>query len=277
MEDNQETFLSHLVELRDRLVRALVAVIVVFLALVNWARDIYTLLAAPMLAALPEGGHMIATDVAGAFFVPMKVTLMVAFLIALPYVLYQAWAFVAPGLYQHEKKLALPLLLASVVLFFVGMAFAFFIVFPTVFGFINKFAPEGVAVMTDIDKYLSFVLTTFLAFGVTFEVPVVVIVLVRVGLVGIEKLKEIRPYVIVGCFIVGAIFTPPDILSQFMLAVPMWLLYELGIVFARIIGKPAKEDAAHTDVIAHRPLSDAQMNAELDRAEAESAANRKRD
>lgn len=275
MEDSQETFLSHLVELRDRLIRALIAVIVVFLALVNWARDIYTLLAAPMLAALPEGGHMIATDVAGAFFVPMKVTLMVAFLIALPYVLYQAWAFVAPGLYQHEKKLALPLLLASVVLFFVGMAFAYFIVFPTVFGFINKFAPEGVAVMTDIDKYLSFVLTTFLAFGVTFEVPVVVIVLVRVGLVSIEKLKEIRPYVIVGCFIVGAIFTPPDILSQFMLAVPMWLLYELGIVFARFIGKPPETEAVG-DVLAYRPLSDAEMNAELDRAEADSKTNRER-
>ncbi|MFN3883448.1 MAG: twin-arginine translocase subunit TatC [Rhodocyclaceae bacterium] len=276
MEETEQTFLSHLVELRDRLIRALVAVIVVFLALVNWARDIYSLLAAPMLAALPEGGHMIATDVAGAFFVPMKVTLMVAFLIALPYVLYQAWAFVAPGLYQHEKKLALPLLLASVVLFFIGMAFAYFIVFPTVFAFINKFAPEGVAVMTDIDKYLSFVLTTFLAFGVTFEVPVVVIVLVRVGIVEIAKLKEIRPYVIVGCFIVGAIFTPPDILSQFMLAVPMWLLYELGIVFARFLGKPA-QDEPKPDALAYRPLSDAEMNAELDRAEAESNVNRQRD
>ncbi|WP_131111980.1 twin-arginine translocase subunit TatC [Sulfuricystis thermophila] len=275
MEDSQETFISHLVELRDRLIRALIAVGIVFLALVNWARDIYTVLAAPMLAALPEGGHMIATDVAGAFFVPMKVTLMVAFLIALPYVLYQAWAFVAPGLYQHEKKLALPLLLASVVLFFIGMSFAYFIVFPTVFGFINKFAPEGVAVMTDIDKYLSFVLTTFLAFGVTFEVPVVVIVLVRVGLVSIEKLKEIRPYVIVGCFVVGAIFTPPDVLSQFMLAVPMWLLYELGIIFARFIGKPAEAET-QTDANALRPLDEAAMNAELDKAEAESAANRER-
>lgn len=275
MEDSQETFLSHLVELRDRLIRALIAVGIVFLALVNWARDIYTLLAAPMLAALPEGGHMIATDVAGAFFVPMKVTLMVAFLIALPYVLYQAWAFVAPGLYQHEKKLALPLLLASVVLFFIGMSFAYFIVFPTVFGFINKFAPEGVAVMTDIDKYLSFVLTTFLAFGVTFEVPVVVIVLVRVGLVSIEKLKEIRPYVIVGCFVVGAIFTPPDVLSQFMLAVPMWLLYELGIVFARFIGKSADEGKP-AEGQALRPLDEAAMEAELDKAEAESAANRER-
>lgn len=269
MEEGQESFISHLVELRDRLIRALVVVLVVFLGLVNWARDIYTLLAAPMLAALPVGGHMIATDVAGAFFVPMKVTMMVSFLIALPFVLYQAWAFVAPGLYAHEKKLAVPLLFASVALFFVGMCFAYFVVFPTVFAFINKFAPEGVAVMTDIDKYLSFVLTTFLAFGITFEVPVVVIVLVRVGLVSVEKLKEIRPYVIVGAFVVGAIFTPPDVLSQFMLAVPMWLLYELGIVLAQVIGKSTRADDG-----AYRPLDEAAMRAELDRAEADSMTNR---
>lgn len=269
MTDAQESFFSHLVELRDRLIRALLAVLVVFLALANWARDIYTLLAAPMLAALPEGGQMIATDVSGAFFVPIKVTMMVAFLVALPYVLYQAWAFVAPGLYAHEKKLALPLLVASVLLFFIGMSFAYFIVFPTVFTFINKFAPEGVAVMTDIDKYLSFVLSTFMAFGVTFEVPVVVIVLVRVGLVSIDKLKEIRPYVIVGAFVVGAIFTPPDVLSQFMLAVPMWLLYELGIVLAGMIGAAPRPDTDGASA------SDAQaMETELDRAAAESARNR---
>jgi len=271
-EDKQESFISHLVELRDRLIRALLAVLIVFLALVSWARDIYSLLAAPMLAALPDGGHMIATDVASAFFVPMKVTMMVAFLVALPYVLYQAWAFIAPGLYRHEKKLALPLVLASVLLFFVGMSFAYFIVFPTVFAFINAFAPEGVAVMTDIDKYLSFVLTTFLAFGLTFEVPVVVIVLVRAGMVSVAKLREIRPYVIVGAFIVGAIFTPPDVLSQFMLAVPMWLLYELGIVLAQIIGK-----SAHAETAADPPLDAAALERELDKAEAESAANRKRD
>jgi sec-independent protein translocase protein TatC len=269
METPQESFISHLVELRDRLIRALLVVLVVFLGLVSWARDIYSLLAAPMLAALPEGGSMIATDVVGAFFVPMKVTMMVSFLISLPFVLYQAWAFVAPGLYTHEKKLALPLLAASVLLFFVGMAFAYFLVFPTVFTFINTFAPEGVAVMTDIDKYLSFVLTTFLAFGITFEVPVVVIVLVRVGLVSIEKLQEFRPYMIVGAFIVAAVVTPPDVLSQFMLAVPMWLLYELGILMARLIGKSARaEDGAY------RPPDEAAMEAELDRAEADSAANR---
>ncbi len=241
MSEVPETFLSHLIELRDRLIRAIVSILVVFLALVNWSRDIYSLLAAPMLAALPQGGHMIATDVAGAFLVPMKVTLMVAFLIALPYVLYQIWSFVAPGLYSHEKRLALPLLVASVFLFFVGMAFAYFVVFPTVFGFVNRFAPEGVAVMTDIDKYLSFVLSTFLAFGVTFEVPVIVIVLVTVGIVSVEKLREIRPYVIVGAFVVGAIFTPPDVLSQFLLAVPLWLLYELGILLAAMLVRSSAE------------------------------------
>lgn len=272
MEDPQESFISHLIELRDRLIRALLLILVIFLCLVNWARDIYTLLAAPMLAALPEGGHMIATDVVGAFFVPMKVTMMVSFLIALPFVLYQAWAFVAPGLYAHEKKLAIPLLAASVLLFFIGMSFAYFLVFPTVFAFINAFAPEGVAVMTDIDKYLSFVLTTFMAFGITFEVPVVVIVLVRAGLVSIEKLREFRPYMIVGAFVVAAVVTPPDVLSQFMLAVPMWLLYELGIVMAQLIGK--SEKIAGSDD--YQPPDTVAMDAELDRAEADSLANRER-
>ena len=259
MAELPESFISHLVELRDRLIRALAAILVIFLGIVNWARDIYTLLAAPMLASLPQGGQMIATDVVGAFFVPMKVTLMVSFLAALPYVLYQAWAFVAPGLYSHEKKLVMPLIFASVVLFFTGMAFAYLIVFPTVFGFINAFAPEGVAVMTDIDKYLSFVLSTFLAFGITFEVPVIVIVLTRIGIVSVEKLREIRPYVIVGAFVVGAIFTPPDVLSQFLLAVPLWLLYELGIVLAAFIGEPAPEVPSD-----YQPLSDAEMEQELD-------------
>lgn len=238
MSEGQETFVSHLIELRARLIRAIVGVLLVFLCMVNWARDIYTLLAAPMLAALPEGGHMIATDVAGAFLVPMKVTLMAAFVLALPWVLYQAWAFVAPGLYMHERRLVLPLIAASVLLFFVGMAFAYFVVFPTVFGFVNKFAPEGVSVMTDIDKYLSFVLTTFLAFGMTFEVPIIVIVLVRVGIVSIAQLKDARRYVIVGAFVLAAIFTPPDVVSQFLMAVPLCLLYELGILMAGMMGRP---------------------------------------
>jgi sec-independent protein translocase protein TatC len=237
MPELHESFISHLVELRQRLIRALLSIVLVFLCMVPWAREIYTLLAGPMLASMPHGGQMIATDVAGAFFVPMKVTLMAAFLVSLPHVLYQAWAFVAPGLYAHERKLVLPLVCASVVLFFIGMAFAFFVVFPTVFKFVNHFAPEGVAVMTDIDKYLSFVMSTFLAFGLTFEVPVVVIVLVKSGIVSVGKLREIRPYVVVGAFVIGAIFTPPDVLSQFMLAVPLWMLYELGIVVAAMMEK----------------------------------------
>ncbi len=237
----EESFLSHLFELRDRLIRALLAIGIVFVCLFPWAKELYALLAQPLLASLPQGGQMIATDVVGVFLVPMKVALMVAFLIALPYVLYQVWAFVAPGLYVHEKRLALPLVTASVVLFFVGMAFAYFLVFPTVFGFMAKVAPEGVAWMTDIEKYLSFVMSTFIAFGVTFEVPVVVIVLVQMRVVKLATLREWRPYVIVGAFVVGAIFTPPDVISQLMLAIPLCLLYELGMLMSRFVSQPEDE------------------------------------
>src|SRR5437763_8489383 len=240
-EASQETFISHLIELRSRLLRAIVAVVIVLVALFPWAKDIYALLARPLLKALPQGSTMIATDVTGTFLVPLKVTLMAAFLIALPYVLYQAWAFVAPGLYQHEKRLALPVIVSSVFFFALGMAFAYFVVFPVAFGFFAGYAPAGVQMMTDIDKYLSFVLTMFIAFGVTFETPVVVIVLVRFGVVSLEKLRSLRGYVIVGAFIVGAIFTPPDILSQVMLAVPLWLLYELGLLVARFISVPKQD------------------------------------
>ena len=236
---SEDSFLSHLFELRDRLIRILLSVGIVFICLFPWAKDLYALLALPMLRVLPVGGQMIATDVVGVFLVPMKVTLMLAFLIALPYVLYQIWAFVAPGLYDHEKKLALPLVAASVFLFFVGMAFAYFLVFPTVFGFMSRIAPEGVAWMTDIEKYLSFVMTTFVAFGVTFVVPVVVVVLVRMGIVELATLKQWRPYVIVGAFVVGAIFTPPDVVSQLMLAIPLCLLFELGLIVARCTGARA--------------------------------------
>ena len=239
--NTQDTFISHLVELRDRLLRAILAVLIVFLCLFPWAKDLYTLLAQPLLAVLPQGGQMIATDVVGVFLVPMKVALLVAFVIALPYVLYQIWAFVAPGLYTHEKRLVLPLIITSTFLFVAGMAFAYFLVFPVVFKFMASIAPAGVAWMTDIEKYLSFALTTFIAFGVTFEVPVAVVLLVRMNIVGVDKLREIRPYVIVGAFVVGAVFTPPDVISQLMLAVPLWVLYELGIVFANMMGKA--EDA----------------------------------
>ncbi len=239
----QETFISHLIELRDRLLHTLIALGVAFIPCFVFARDLYTLLATPLIAKLPAGSQMIATDVTGAFFVPMKVAMMVAFLVALPYVLYQVWAFVAPGLYQNEKKLAIPLIVTSTLLFFVGMAFAYFAVFPMVFKFVVGYTPEGVAMMTDINNYLSFVLTLFLAFGVTFETPVAVIILVRMNIVSVEKLREIRPYVVVGAFVLGAIFTPPDVVSQFMLAIPIWILYEIGIILASMMVKArAAED-----------------------------------
>ena len=216
-----------------------------------FAKNIYTALAAPLMRVLPAGATMIATDVTGTFLVPLKVTLMAAFVVALPYVLWQMWAFIAPGLYQHERRLAMPVLVSSFFFFLVGMAFAYFVVFPVAFGFFAGYAPVGVTMMTDIDKYLSFVLTMFIAFGITFETPVIVIVLVRFGVVSLEKLRSIRPYMIVGAFVVGAIFTPPDVVSQLLLAVPLWLLFELGLFLARFIKRPAsREDEAARDAAA---------------------------
>ena len=230
----QETFLTHLFELRDRLIKSVAALLIVFLGLVYWAPDIFHLFSKPLLDALPNGGRMIVTDVTGSFFVPMKVTMLVAFLGALPVIMYQLWAFIAPGLYKHERQLILPIVTSSYILFIAGMAFAYFLVFPTVFQFMAHYnAPLGADMATDIDKYLSFAMTTFLAFGLTFEVPVVVVVLVKLGMVRIKKLKEIRPYVIVGAFVIAAVVTPPDVLSQLLLAVPLCLLYELGILVAR--------------------------------------------
>ena len=244
----QESFLSHLFELRDRVIKAGLAIIIVIVSLVYWAPDIFHLFAQPLLQALPAGGKMIVTDVTGSFFVPMKVTMLVAFIIALPVVMYQLWAFIAPGLYIHERKLILPLVVSSYSLFIIGMAFAYFLVFPTVFKFMASYnAPLGAEMSTDIDNYLSFAMTTFLAFGITFEVPVVVVVLVRMGMVPLAKLKEIRPYVIVGAFVISAIVTPPDVLSQLLLAVPMTLLYELGLLVARFyVPKPSEDEAQST-------------------------------
>ena len=234
---DSETFISHLIELRQRLVRAVGAVLVLFVILFIYPGSgyIYDILAAPLMTALPEGAKMIATGVITPFMVPVKVTALAAFLIALPYVLYQAWAFVAPGLYDHEKRLALPLVVASTVLFLSGVAFCYFFVFQKVFAFIHGFAPKSITPAPDIEAYFSFVITMFLAFGVTFEIPIVVIVLVRMGLVTIAQLKDARPYVIVGAFVIAAVVTPPDVLSQFMLAVPMCVLYEAGLFFARFI------------------------------------------
>jgi sec-independent protein translocase protein TatC len=242
---DQESFMSHLVELRQRLVRAVASVLVLFVALFVWPGSgyIYDLLAAPLMSALPEGAKMIATGVITPFMVPVKVTALAAFMIALPYVLYQAWAFVAPGLYEHEKKLAFPLVVGSTVLFLVGVAFCYYFVFGKVFAFIHDFAPKSITPAPDIEAYFSFVITMFLAFGVTFEIPIVVIILVRMGLVTVEKLRDARPYVIVGAFVVAAVVTPPDVLSQFMLALPMCVLYEAGLFLGRFINVPSKAEA----------------------------------
>lgn len=230
--------MAHLIELRGRLLRAVLAIVVAFVAVFPFARPIYNWLAQPLLARLPAGGSMIATGVTTPFFIPMKVAGLVALLLALPMVLYQAWAFVAPGLYAHEKRWVAPLILVSTGLFVAGMAFAYYAVMPMVFGFVTAVAPEGVAVMTDIASYFDFVLGLFVAFGVTFEVPVLVVVLIKVGLVTVAKLREWRPYVIVGAFVVGAVFTPPDVISQLMMAIPLWLLYELGIVVGAAVAAP---------------------------------------
>jgi sec-independent protein translocase protein TatC len=234
----EDTFISHLMELRDRLLRALIAVGVVFICLFPFAADLYDLVAHPMMSALPAGTKMIATGVITPFLIPVKVALMIAFAIALPYVLYQAWAFIAPGLYTHEKRLVVPLVVASTLLFFLGVAFCYFFVFGVVFEFVYKIAPASVTVSPDIENYLNFVLTLFLAFGVTFEVPIAVLILARMGVVTIAQLQEIRPYFIVGSFVIAAIVTPPDVISQLLLAIPMCLLYEVGILAARIFGKP---------------------------------------
>ncbi len=260
---SEDTFISHLVELRDRLLRSLVAIGIVFVCLFPWASELYDLLANPMIQTLPAGSKMIATGVITPFLIPVKVAAMMAFLIVLPYVLYQAWAFVAPGLYSHEKKLVLPLVVGSTVLFVLGIAFCYFFVFGIVFAFVNQIAPASITVAPDIEQYLNFVLTMFLAFGVTFEVPIVVIVLARMGLVTLEQLRAIRPYFIVGAFVVAAIVTPPDVISQLLLAIPMCVLYELGLFLARFVAKPRNDDDDYVSP------SDSQMDGELDRIDAE--------
>ena len=232
----EETFISHLVELRDRLVKASIGIALVCAALMLWPgpSHIYDLLAAPMIASLPAGSKMIATGVISPFLVPMKVTLLLAFILSLPWVFYQAWAFIAPGLYAHEKRLVLPLVISSSLLFIAGVAFCYFFVFGRVFHFIGEFAPQSIAVTPDIENYLDFVMSMCLAFGFTFEVPVAVVILVRMNMVSLQKLREIRSYVIVGAFVIAAIVTPPDVVSQLALAIPMCLLYELGLLLAPV-------------------------------------------
>ncbi len=236
----EQGFISHLLELRNRLIRASAAVIIIFLCLMPFAATIFDLLAAPMMNALPAGAKMIAIGVIAPFMVPVKIALLLAFVLALPYVLYQAWAFIAPGLYEHERSLVVPLIVSSSFLFYSGMAFCYFFVFGVVFGFIQQFAPQTVSVAPDIESYYGFVLTMFIAFGVTFEVPVVVVVLVRMGVVTMEQLRQSRRYVIVGAFVIAAIVTPPDVMSQLLLAVPLCLLYELGLLAAPLFVKAGR-------------------------------------
>lgn len=235
-EEQQEPgFIAHLTELRNRLLKIVAAVIVVMLALLPFGNKLYTLLADPLLKHLPEGSSMIAIDVAAPFFIPFKLVMMLAVFATVPYILYHVWAFVAPGLYRKEKRLAFPLLVSSILLFYLGVAFAYFLVFPVVFAFIIGMAPEGVAVMTDIGRYLDFVIALFFAFGAAFEIPVATVLLVAVGITTPRALAEKRPYVIVGAFVVGMLLTPPDVISQTLLAIPMWLLYELGIVASKLV------------------------------------------
>lgn len=242
-----QPFMSHLLELRDRLLRIILVVIVIFLGLFYFANDIYTYLAGPLTALLPEGSSMIAIEVASTFLIPFKLTLVVSIFIAVPFILYQIWGFVAPGLYRHERRLAVPLLASSTLLFYSGIAFAYYVVFPLIFGFFTSTAPEGVAVMTDIGKYLDFVLTIFFAFGVAFEVPIATILLVWTGATTADSLASKRPYVIVGAFVIGMLLTPPDIISQTLLAFPMWLLFELGIFFARVYKPKRRAEDASAD------------------------------
>ena len=245
--DQELTLLDHLLELRTRLIRSVIAVAICLVALAPFARKLYAIISEPLVSRMPEGTSMIAIDVVSPVFAPFKLILILALLVAMPYIIYQAWAFVAPGLYQHEKRLARPLLLAATVLFYLGCLFAYFIVMPVIFAFITKIAPEGVAVMTDISRYLDFILIMFLAFGFSFEVPVITVVLVAIGVVTPEGLAAARGYVVVGVFFVAMLITPPDMISQTLLALPVWALYELGILASRIAVRPASDEGPTTE------------------------------
>ena len=241
--DKAQPLICHLVELRSRLLRAVLCVIIIFSGLYYFANDIYLIVSEPLRIFLPEGSTMIATDVASPFFAPFKLTLMTSLFIAMPYVLFQIWSFIAPALYDKEKRLAFPLLFSSIILFYLGMAFAYFVVFPLVFGFFTRAGPEGVTVMTDISRYLDFVLKLFFAFGLAFEIPIATIILVAAGITSTASLSEKRPYIVVGCFVVGMLLTPPDVISQTLLALPMWLLFEVGILFSKLVEKSQSEAA----------------------------------
>ncbi len=274
-ESKSGSLMSHLVELRDRVVRMVVAVLVLFLGMFYWANEIYIYLAEPLTRHLPEDATMIAIDVASPFLTPFKLVLMLAVFLAMPVILYQMWAFVAPGLYATEKRIAGPLLVSSILLFYAGVAFAYYAVFPLVFGFFTSVGPEIVNISTDIGRYLDFVLALFFGFGLAFEVPIATIILVAIGFTTPKKLSEKRPYVIVGAFICGMLLTPPDVISQVLLALPMWILFEAGLIASAIIFKDREEaeedDELDEDAAADHPLTDEEMEAELDQAEADEA------
>ena len=278
------SLLSHLFELRDRVVRMLIAVLVIFLSLFYWANEIYSYLAAPLTRHLPEGSTMIAIDVASPFLTPFKLVLMLSVFLAMPVILYQFWGFVAPGLYKNEKRIAGPLLVSSILLFYAGMAFAYYVVFPLVFGFFTSIGPEMVSISTDIGRYLDFVLALFFGFGLAFEVPIATIILVAIGFTTPDKLAQKRPYIIVGAFIFGMLLTPPDVISQVLLAIPIWVLFEAGVVASRIIFKDRlleaednldddDDDDIATEGSDYQPLSDEEMNTELDGIEASDATD----
>ena len=247
MSDQESTdqplpLVTHLTELRDKLLRALLAVLVVFICLFPFANDIYTFVSEPLRALLPPGATMIATEVASPFFTPFKLSLVTAVFLAMPYVLYQAWSFIAPGMYKHEKRLAIPLLASSVLLFYAGSAFAYYVVFPLIFAFFTSVAPQDITIMTDINSYLNFVLKLFFAFGLAFEIPIVAILMIWAGITTAEALAKKRPYIIVGCFIFGMLLTPPDIISQSLLAIPMWLLFEIGVYIGGLTQRSENKD-----------------------------------
>ncbi len=245
---SEQPLIGHLLELRDRLLRIIMVTLAIFIALFYFSNDIYEFVSAPLQALLPENSSMIATEVTSPFFAPFKLTLIVSLFIAMPYVLYQIWAFIAPGLYENEKSLATPLFFSSIVLFYVGVIFAYFVVFPLLFGFFTSTGPENVAVMTDISSYLNFVLKLFFAFGIAFEIPIATIILIAAGVTTPEALAQKRPYILVGCFVVGMLLTPPDMISQSLLAVPMWLLFEVGVFFGRWVKKKSADEEAEEEV-----------------------------
>ncbi len=274
-DDKELSLMDHLIELRDRLLHIVLAVLIVFIALFSFSEEIFNLTAQPLLNLMPEGTSMIATSVTAPFLVPFKLVLLLSVLIAIPYILHQIWAFVAPGLYRHEKRMAAPLLISSVILFYCGIAFAYFVIFPILFGFFIGIAPEGVAVMTDIGQYLDFIIAIFFAFGMAFEVPVATFLLIAAGATTPDKLAEKRPYIIIGAFVLGMLLTPPDVISQSLLAVPMWLLFELGLLMSRIFLKP-KQDDVITENDDYEILDEENMDAMLDEMEREEAENNQR-